>query len=40
MAFAISSMLADPVPDIAELPAITLLSQFSPELADVPASLQ
>ncbi len=40
MAFAISSMLPDPVPDIAELSAITLLSQFSPELADVPASLQ
>ncbi len=33
-------MLLEPVPDTAELAAITLLSQFSPELADVPASLK
>jgi adenine-specific DNA-methyltransferase len=33
-------MLLKPVPDIAELSAITLLSQFSPELADVSTALE
>jgi len=38
--FATSSVLLEPVPDTAELPAIALLSQFSPKLADVAAALK
>ncbi len=35
-----SSVLPKPVPDTADLPTVTLLSQFSPKLAHVAAALE
>jgi hypothetical protein len=40
IAFAMSSVLPKPVPYTAELPTVTLLSHFTPKLADVTAALE